>query len=174
MTVTLNASTSSGLAMTSDNSGAIALQNAGTTGLNIDASGRSTTPLQPAFSASFSTSYTQSSGVQLVPFNAENFDIGSNFNTGTSAFTAPVAGKYLFTAYIGSSGGGPAQTYFGIGFFVNGSSQGLCWNTKDSGYQKDAISQILNLSAGDSVTVRAEVQNSLTIAVGSFCGYLLG
>jgi hypothetical protein len=32
----------------------------------------------------------------LVPLNAEFFDIGSNFNTGTYTFIAPVNGIYLF------------------------------------------------------------------------------
>lgn len=175
MTATINASTSSGVVITPDNSGAIALQNAGTTGLTLDASGRVTTPLQPVFSAGFSTSFTQLSGVITVPFNYKNFDVGTNFSTSTYAFTAPVAGKYMFTAFIGSNSGGPANAYFGIGFFVNGSSsQGLCWDVKAAGYQKDSISQVLSLSAGETVVVKSEIQNNTVITTGSFTGFLIG
>jgi C1q domain len=147
---------------------------AGAVFAQIDSAGRVTTPYQPSFSVGFSTSYTQLSGVRDVQFNYKNFDVGTNFNTSTYRFTAPVAGKYLFSAFVGTNGGAPANTYFGIGFVVNGSSQGLCWYNSSSGYQKDAIIQLLNLSANDYVLVHMEVQNNTTLNTGNFSGYLLG
>ena len=76
--------------------------------LSIDSSGRVTTPYQPAFSAHITGSITNvSTGV--VPFAGEHFDIGSNYNTSTYRFTAPVAGVY----------------YFGVDFYASIRSGGL-------------------------------------------------
>ena len=142
--------------------------------LRVDNSGRVTMPYQVSFSAGFSTSYTQLSGVREVQFNYKNFDVGTNFNTSTYRFTAPVAGKYLMSAFIGSNGSAPANAYFGIAFSVNGVNAGLCWSIIASGYQKDAITQLLNLNANDFVSITMEVQNNTTLAVGNFSGHLIG
>lgn len=142
--------------------------------LNLDASGRLTIPNQVSFSAGFSTSYTQLSGVRDVQFNYKNFDIGTNFNTSTYRFTAPVAGKYLVSAFVGTNGGASSNTYFGISFSINGSNQGLCWYNSASGYQKDAISQIVHMNANDYINVVMEVQNNTTLNTGNFSGHLIG
>tara|TARA_Y100000296_G_C5159888_1_gene251209 strand:- start:38 stop:745 length:708 start_codon:yes stop_codon:yes gene_type:complete len=39
----------------------------------------------------------------IMEFDTESFDIGSNFDTSTYKFTAPVAGKYYFNAAMRSS-----------------------------------------------------------------------
>jgi len=100
MTTTINASTSSGLITTPDNSGAIALQNNGTTGLNIDASGRVTMPNQPIFMAYDSPGGggTVSSG-QVAPWSQTLVNVGGHFSTSTYRFTAPIAGVYEFTLF---------------------------------------------------------------------------
>jgi len=91
MTITLNASTSSGLIATPDNSGAIALQNNGTTGLNIDASGRVTTPLQPTFFAYRTTNYTINSGTPVVlVYDTTKINIGSAYSKSNGSFVAPI------------------------------------------------------------------------------------
>lgn len=66
----------------------------------IDASNRYTNTSQPAFLAYVNTTITDVTGdgtTYTVIFDVESFDQGSNFNLGTSTFTAPVAGLYLFT-----------------------------------------------------------------------------
>ncbi len=68
-----------------------------TPAIYCSSSGIVTKPKVPAFSAYVNASVTGTSGT--VPFNALRYDSGSNFNTSTYAFTAPVAGKYLFTTY---------------------------------------------------------------------------
>lgn len=123
MTTTLNASTSSGLVTTPDNSGAIALQNNGTTGLNIDASGRVTMPLQPAFCVGISGTVS-STGV--IVFNVTSgsggaaifFNRGSHYNSSNGRFTAPVAGAYQFNFVANLAGGSTA--WCEVNTLVNG------------------------------------------------------
>ena len=71
-----------------------------TTAMTIDNAGIVTKPLQPAFLA---TKTTTSSNMaidvnNIISYNAERFDIGSNF--ASSIFTAPVTGKYHLTANV--------------------------------------------------------------------------
>lgn len=72
--------------------------------LVVTQDGEQTLPLQPAFLAYLSTTMvnatgTDATGLVTIPFDTEVFDIGSNYNTSTGVFTAPVAGKYCFSAY---------------------------------------------------------------------------
>lgn len=70
---------------------------------NIDSTGRFTNTAQPSFFAYLGTGVTNVTGdgtIYTIVFDTEVYDQGSNFNTGTGIFTAPVTGKYLFTAGI--------------------------------------------------------------------------
>jgi len=73
------------------------------TAMTVDTTGRVLTPARPAFRAYNSTSgwteVTHNTNA-LVAYNAEKYDIGSNFNTSTYRFTAPVAGLYFFSARV--------------------------------------------------------------------------
>lgn len=66
-----------------------------------------TQPLQPCFQAQLVTTVLNQTGdgtIYHVIFDTKNFDVGSNFNLGTSVFTAPVTGKYLITALLTATG----------------------------------------------------------------------
>lgn len=68
-------------------------------------------PLQPAFSASLSGNVVNATGdgtTYTIVFDTEQFDQGSNF--GSNTFTAPVAGKYLFSYQISLANLGAAHT----------------------------------------------------------------
>jgi len=69
---------------------------ANATAMSIDSSGRITKPLQPCFRATKSSAQ-ENIAVNtrvVITFDGESFDRGSNF--ASNAFTAPVAGIYLF------------------------------------------------------------------------------
>jgi hypothetical protein len=68
--------------------------------MRIDASGRVTMPLQPAFQvrpASLQSNIAVDTAVTIV-LGTEAFDVGSNFASNT--FTAPVTGKYQFNVEL--------------------------------------------------------------------------
>lgn len=69
--------------------------NVGSGQLQVDSSGRVKMGNQPGFYA-YRTGAAFGSGVGI--FNATRFNRGSNYDTATGRFTAPVAGTYIFTA----------------------------------------------------------------------------
>ncbi len=75
--------------------------------LRIDSSGNVTKPSNPAFRARASSGGWKSFGNtawNTMPFDAEDFDSGGNYNTSTYKFTIPVAGRYYFYAQLQHDG----------------------------------------------------------------------
>lgn len=71
-------------------------------------SGIITNSQQPSFNAYISVAVPNVTGngsVYTVLYDTEKFDIGNNFNPATGMFTAPVTGKYIFSASGRLSGG---------------------------------------------------------------------
>ena len=91
------------------------------TALSIDATGAVTMPAQPAFHVRLSSNQTgfnsDSTGDHTIVYNAEEYDIGGNFNTSTGRFTAPVDGLYQFSATAYTNGTEITQAWY----IVNGS-----------------------------------------------------
>ena len=91
-------------------------------------------PPHYSFRARASTAAWQSFGdtnFHTMPFNAEDFDIGSNYNTSTYKFTAPVAGIYYFYAQMFHDGtalnngnSGKIRIYVGNDLIAEGRSSG--------------------------------------------------
>ena len=104
MTTTINASTSSGLVVSPDNSGNILLQYNGQSA--------------PAFSAYANTTQalTQSTFTK-VTFSVEVFDTNSNF--ASSRFTPTVAGYYQLNASVNFAAGS-TSSYSIVSFYKNG------------------------------------------------------
>ena len=107
MASTINATTSSGIIATADNTGQLALQAAGTTVMTITSTGVTTQVGAPAFSAyKSSSSQSISSGVfTKITYDVEEFDTNNNFSS--SRFTPTVAGYYQINAntYLQASSG---------------------------------------------------------------------
>lgn len=106
MTATINASTSSGVVITPDNSGNILLQYNGVAA--------------PAFSAYSDTnqSIPNSTWTKLI-MNTEEFDTANFFDTTNYRFTPLVAGYYQITAGV-AGGGGSSGNGTAIAIYKNG------------------------------------------------------
>lgn len=182
---------------TSDNSLYITAQNSlifrpnGTTQrMVLNSSGYLTISNQPSFQAhrggGANYTITNSSDTTVLPFNTVRHDTTSSYNTSNYRFTAPIAGKYLFTATVrwdGSSGGSYLRTFF----TVNGSSGqgGSSFNYGhqimgpsgySSSYQSLTISAVINLASNDYVSVVGGINIGTTDmhAESQWSGQLLG
>jgi len=147
--------------------------------VSIDSGGRVTKPATPAFLA-----YHQSSDIQYdvgdtLAYAIELFDIGSNYNTSTATFTAPVAGRYLFSANANgdhdTGESGVSRAYWKI----NGANVGNSLHLRgpdvtDQGLEQRSMTVIFNLAANDTVKIVVGQNRWDLFGANSFCGYLLG
>jgi hypothetical protein len=137
-------------------------------GLQIDSSGRVTTPQRPFFFARGGNG-TYTSGV--IPYTTETYDIGNNYNASTSTFTAPVSGLYQFNAQffaIPSLAGG-------ADFIAGGQSFRYGREFADTSYEGYAISVSYYLTASQTAYLQwftGTVHVAATLSF--FSGYLVG
>jgi hypothetical protein len=89
---------------------------AGAVRMQIDGSGRITTPNQPAFSVTDLTFPSGTSGVGTGGTVVSN--VGSHYNTSNGRFTAPVSGTYLFGLSVQAFNSG-STTYVDVTLKVN-------------------------------------------------------
>jgi hypothetical protein len=155
------------------NANAMVFRTNATDAMTIDNAGRVTKPNQPCFSAGrLSPSQNITANTQtFVSLNTKEFDIGNNFNTSTYRFTAPVAGRYLFTAAIQFSATGGAHSIFKI----NGSSRNDGW--ADFGDASATTqSRIFDLVSGDYVQLAAyhTVTCNMSYDRAKMTGFLIG
>ena len=184
-------------------------QNAGNAAIVIEGSSPHTSPVvtipyQPSFQARSNVAninlntYAGTTIALTSVFNAEYFDIGGHYNTTTSTFTAPVAGRYYFYTQLQLSGSPTTSDHsWGINLHFQINSGGNHAN----GYQSLSTNQgggsttlfgqyglaqkenILNLAAND--TVRVALSGNANINAGTietvtndgrcrFGGHLLG
>lgn len=106
------------------------------------------------FSVYRNASWTSSSTAALVTFDTALFDTGSNYNTSTGKFTAPVAGFYWFTATVSPSAAYNAASFAAL--FVNGSRVKLGGGivvAAGSEQVASTVTGLLKLSTNDYVQV---------------------
>jgi len=132
--------------------------------INADSGGNITAPNQPSFLCYPTANFTASAGSGVYTFSSESFDKGGNYNTTNGRFTAPVSGRYLFTAVLAMFSSTTALTYFGIGFRVNGSGDiyygGWGHKPSDSTFARNSSTVILELLANDYVEIYIETAAS--------------
>ena len=123
MTALINASTSSGVVVTSDTSGSLAFQSNGTTIMTVASTGVSTQVGSPAFSAyAGSAQSITNSTYTKIQLNTETFDTNNNFDSSTNyRFTPTVAGYYQINANVYLADAGVAG-YIISALYKNGSA----------------------------------------------------
>ena len=143
-----------------------------TTAMTFDANGLILKPLQCMFDVSATASQGLSSGsITKITFDTENADINSDFDLSNNKFIAPVAGKYLFQAYLTFS------------TMVAGSGIGLLWYKGGSvyrtGYHQSteinithslSSTVIFNLAASDEIEIYAFQGSGSTETIGDANG----
>lgn len=114
-------------------------------------------PLQPCFRAYVTGTQTNVTGdgtLVTVQFNSEEYDIGSNYNTGTYTFTAPVDGRYLLMTNVYYEGIDSLKTSIQIYIRKNGGQvvkhTSKCYPFGASGTQAFPTYVITNMSASDT------------------------
>lgn len=125
----------------------------GTERMRIDASGRVTTPYQPAFTAYFSTNGLLAGTTSLTKITSGltvSLNRGSHWSTGSYRFTAPVAGVYQVSiSYMQ----GDSAVYGHLDLALNGASlESSGWRARRASgitYNNVAISGLVSLSVND-------------------------
>ena len=141
--------------------------------LRISSTGQVTKPSQASFAA-VNTSNGYSLNGAVFPFNSTTHNIGSHFNTSNYRFTAPVAGRYLFTFYsiYNSSGQGRYEILINGAADQNGTRVHM--NNHDSNWDNTSTCWILNLAANDYIQMYSQTNTGWH---GNhwqrFCGELL-
>ena len=155
--------------------------------LSISNAGQVTTPFQPASKAglSSSTSFGANSTIVFNDTSGNHFNIGGYYNTSNGMFTAPVAGVYIFSAcviYQSMPNGQPMDD----AFYIYRNSTLVTYSfrraeyeagyTGNGGYYVDHANTLLNLAAGDTVSIRnnraLDVHGNTNYCF--FYGYMLG
>lgn len=144
----------------------------GATYMNIDSAGRVTMPYQPAFRVYLPTGAVNT----IITFGATEYNIGNHMNAATGIFTAPIAGRYLFTFAILC--GAPMGSYVRINFCKNSTTiDTTLGDALTDGlvtYGSPSMAQIFSLAANDTIRLKVEGSGTYGTSYGSFSGCLIG
>ena len=146
--------------------------------MRISGEGYVTKPSQPSFYATSTAGATSYGSAEVIVFNTARHNIGSHYNTSNGRFTAPVAGKYLFSFNCYSYGGYSNS----IVLTINGSQYSpadvspLAFSSSTAPSLTIGFTIVWELAAGDYVEPRTRSGGSAQIyrAHAHFSGHLLG
>ena len=146
---------------------------AGASRLTVDSSGYVTMPNQPAFSM------TTSNNAGMVPANTDiilnaGYNSGNHVNTSTGIFTAPIAGRYYFSAF--SIKNNASGTVARLQILQNGSIIVEARMDETGNYDQAHCSVLMNLAANDQVKFRNGDSTIFYMSgrYGRCNGYLVG
>lgn len=145
---------------------------------SITNAGSVTTPNQPGFFArrSIAGDGRAAQAQEWTVTGTGSFNTGSHFNTSNGRFTAPVAGRYIFTAAPGYK---QTSYDYNFKFLINGGQQSEPVRIIDGGDDLTSHSGftgtvIYNLNANDYVQVEVGYIHHVNLTYNFFMGYLLG
>jgi len=166
----------------SDNS--LTIRNNATNHMVMSSAGEVTKPLNTAFRVVCADmNNIQISQYHNLQFNDEKFDIGSNFDTSTYTFTAPVTGKYFLNVSLLLQDVDTAAGYYGLRIEASNHSY---WDylhsvkyDSDPTYFPIHANRMMDMDANDTVYVRiyqyqGSAQTDVNGGATIFAGYLLG
>jgi C1q domain len=129
-------------------------------------------PYQPAFYA-YNGAAQNPGSVYTVQFTIAALNNGGHYNTSNYRFTAPIAGKYVFT-FSGMSNG----SYNRFGLFVNNTLYSDQRFSANQGYENFGATWIISLSTNDYVEIKNDLnsggQGDIHGDYRNFGGYLIG
>jgi hypothetical protein len=139
----------------------------------------------PSFSTYATSDVSTATGANKILFPVQLTDTaGGNYNTSTSAFTAPHDGTYFFSTSITYEGGDGVDDTMYVTYYVNDASSSYRqfqdnWRA-NSGSGKEGhstYSTVISLSEGDYVTVVYSGISTTAIKIrgtySKFCGFAL-
>ena len=145
----------------------------------VDGLGRVTMPNQPSFMArGHGGGAYNNSAATLTPTNVIDHNIGNCYNTSNGYFTAPVAGRYIYGYGLGiiyaTASSGTMYPYIR----KNGTTLHYQYNQWSSSsladYQSISASIIVNLAAGDYLTVTISTNGNAQWYMDSSETYVYG
>ena len=148
-----------------------------TSRLGVDSSGRVTIPSQPSFFVQKNNG-NHTTTADIV-YNNVVHNEGSHYSTSNGRFTAPVAGKYLFSA-TGICGNSTATAAAGdVRITVNGSTYVRGHFNMSDQWESITSQAVISLSVNDYVNIYFEVGSGSAYMYGHaqyavFSGHLLG
>ena len=136
--------------------------------LRLRGDGILTVPYQPSFKALRGGSSTGGT-TDFTEYNSEYFDVGGNYNTSNYRFTAPVDGRYFFTASVHRTSGNHGSHQI---MKNNSQHQSFTEGRQDNGNSHVYTCAVVDMAANDYVNVRRS--NSRIDGNNFFEGYLIG
>ena len=119
-------------------------------------------------------SVAQAIGAGSIPvvtnFDTIRFDPGSNFNTGTGAFTAPVTGYYFFNAIVNTT---LANNLANIQLWKNGVFERVLDNNLITFNPVLSGNAFVSLAAGDVITIISSTVGAQDMLPVEFSGFLV-
>lgn len=148
------------------------------TALDVDSSGRVTTPNQPSFNAHANSNLNHGTSTTKYVWNLTRHNIGSHYDTSNGRFTAPIDGRYYFN--IEALQQVDANSYYTRCYLYKNGSQyldGLNTQALQSGYSRLHLNAVVEASAGDYFETYFVSNNSSAFVYATyswFSGHLLG
>ena len=149
-----------------------------TANIVIDENGHVTKPLQPCFLGRIGSDQSISAtSATTLTIDTERFDQNADFNTGTYTFTAPVTGRYMFSAFA-SYNALTAGTYVSLFIETSNATYHAVGDVSGNSFNSQSITIVADMDTNDTALLKNETQgdSSYTARGGTatfFSGCLL-